>query len=240
MEKTYYNLCSLSCKFMALNNDLKDKTIFAVDGDNNITECRLLRIETTITKGDNEKAKANNLLVINMASKGIIKVKLNEYRFFKTERAIYDNTPIQHVYVEVTNYKFREDYLRLLFSKVTNVIQINGTYGNIYVFGENYTWDKEGHHPNTCCCYVDITKVGFSKGYGDDVHLFSIDGKPTKDCILYSYLDETWVGTEDAITDEKVYLTEDDCISDNRPTITRFADGEEENDSDKFVEVVLI
>ena len=238
MEKNFYNLCSLSCHFVTISGNLKDKKLFAVDSNNNIMECRLLRIETTFSKDTYNKA--HHRLVINMAGKGIIKVELDEYRFFETERDIYENCPIKQVYVEVTNDMYRAKYLELLFGKVTKVVKLNGTYGNTYVFGRNFVWDKEKYRPKDCNCYVDISKVGISKGIGEDVHLFSIDGKPTKDCILYSYLDETWVGIEDAITDEKVYRTEDDCIADNRPPITRFVDSEEENDSDKFVEVVLI
>ena len=243
--KNYFQVSYWAEKFVKPIDDLKDVTFLVTDIERkNIKECRLLRVESIATPCcEYEGAKASHTLVLNIAGEGIVRTDSNigKYRFFKNEEDFLNKKSLKLI-TQVKNASYQLALMESLFAKVTTPRKSSYGYSPEYVVTDNFVWNSEAMRPEEVECFMDASKVGVSCGYGDDARLFSIDGTTSERPIIYcDTTSHMWISEDEAI-DSKVYLTKEECAEDNRPKfeITRFTDGEEENDSDKFVEVVLI
>lgn len=246
MEKKYVQVSEWSNRLVAPIDDLKDVTFLVTDKDRkNIKECRLLRVESVATPcSEFEGMAVNRTLVLNIAGEGIVRTDLNsdEYRFFKYEEDILNNNSLK-LTTQVKNASYQLALMESLFAKVTTPRKSSHGYYPEYVVTDNYMWDSKAMRPEDVQCFMDASKIGVSCGYEDDARLFSIDGTASEKPIIYSNSTTrlVWISEEDAI-DGKVYLTEQECTEDNKPTfeITRFAQEDEAELETRWVEVTLV
>lgn len=244
MEKKYVQVSEWSSRFVKPIDDLKDVTFLATDIERkNIKECRILRVESVATPcGEFEGMAVSRTLVLNIAGEGIVRTDLNigKYRFFKNEEDILNNKSLKLV-TQVKNASYQLALMESLFAKVTTPRKSSYGYSPEYVVTDNYVWDSKAMRPEEVECFMDASKVGVSCGYGDDARLFSIDGTTSERPIIYGDTTSMWISEDEAI-DGKVYLTEQECAEDNRPTfeITRFAQEDEAKLETRWVEVALV
>ena len=239
MERKYLQVDYFDHAFYVPKSEFKDKVILAKDKDNNIMECKLLRVETVAEpKDDYENVRLKSQLVLNVAGKGIVKVQPDAYKFYESEEDIYTNNPIGKVITHLA--QGHADNLEQIFGKVTSLEEWKGLY-EYYVSAKNYVWDEAKMQPRVVTCFIDAESMGLSLGYDDDYRIFPI--KP--DCempLIYAEDKELWITIEDRITDRKVYRTFDECVANNGIKVTRFSDSNEadKEDNTKTVEFILI
>lgn len=237
MERKYLQVDYFDHGLFVPKSSLKDKVILAKDKDNNIMECRLLRVETiAMPKNDYEDVRFTSQLVLNVAGKGVVKVDEDAYKFYKEEKDIYTNDTIGSVVTHLS--RGHSVNLEQMFGEVTSLEEWKGLH-EYYVSAKNYVWDKEKMRPRQITCYIDTEYIGMSLGYDNDYRIIPI--KP--DCkmpIIYGEDGELWVTLDEGITDSKVYRTFDECVANNRIKVKRFSDSDEAEKVDNTKEAIFI
>ena len=239
MERKFLQVDYFDHGLYVPKSSLKDKVILAKDKDNNIMECKLLRVETIAEpKDEYEGVRFTSQLVLNVAGKGIVKVQPDAYKFYESEEDIYTNSPIGKVISHLA--QGHANNLEPMFGKATELVEWKGLY-DYYVSAKNYVWDEAKMQPRQITCFIDTESMGLSLGYDDDYRIFPI--KP--DCempLIYAEDNELWITIEDRIADHKVYRTFDECVANNSIKVTRFSDSDEadKEDNTKTVEFILI
>ena len=243
MERNYLKVHYWADKLLIPNSDLNGVTFIATDKQKqNVMECRLLRIESIMTpKDDYEDCRVKHTLVLNIAGKGIVRTQFGneDYYFYKNEEDLVNNNRL-YLTFGVKERSSQMHWLQKVFGKVTAFEVHSGGFGsNSYVWSYNYIWDNKKLSPHEIDCFMDASRMGISCGYGDDIRLFSIDGKPVDTPIIYGDTVEMWESKESAL-DCKVYLTKEECINDNSVKVTRFSPEEEAKIETHWIELAMV